>query len=47
MYQNLNIPFIDAYNYLVEQGFETTDGQTYTDATSKTIYDYLMRLIGR
>ena len=47
MYQNLNIPFIDAYNYLVEQGFETTDGQTYTDATSKAIYDYLMGLIGR
>ena len=32
-------------NYLVEQGFETTDGQTYTDATSKAIYDYLMGLI--
>lgn len=47
MYQNLNIPFIDAYNYLVAQGFETTDGQTYTDATSKAMYDYLMGLIGR
>ena len=47
MYQNLNIPFIDAYNYLVEQGFETIDGQTYTDATSKAMYDYLMGLIGR
>ena len=41
MYQNLEIPFVDTYNYLVSMGFETTDGQTYTDATSSLIYTYL------
>ena len=47
MYNNLNIPFIDAYNYLVEAGFETTDGQTYTDTTCSILYSYLNGLIGR
>ena len=47
MYQNLNIPFIDAYNYLVDAGYDTTDGQTYSDATSTALYNYLMGLIGR
>lgn len=47
MYQNLNIPFIDAYNYLVDAGYDTTDGQTYSDATSTVLYNYLMGLIGR
>ena len=47
MYNNLNIPFIDAYNYLVETGFETTDGQTYTDTTCSILYSYLNGLIGR
>lgn len=47
MYNNLSIPFIDAYNYLVENGFETTDGQTYTDTTSTILYSYLNGLIGR
>lgn len=41
MYQNLSIPFIDAYNYLVENGFETSDGKTYTNATSTALYTYL------
>ena len=47
MYNNLNIPFIDAYNYLVQVGFETSDGQTYTDATSTALYNYLNGLLGR
>lgn len=41
MYQNLKIPFIDAYNYLVENGFETSDGKTYTVATCTALYTYL------
>lgn len=44
MYQNLTIPFIDAYNHLVSSGFETTDGQSYTDATSLSVYNYINSL---
>lgn len=47
MYNNLDIPFIDAYNYLVQAGFETSDGQTYTDATSTALYNYINGLLGR
>lgn len=41
MYQNLTIPFIDMYNYLVQSGFATVDGQTYDSATNLAIYNYL------
>lgn len=47
MYQNLSIPFIDAYNHLVSSGFSTTDGQDYDEATSTELYNYLNSLIGR
>lgn len=50
MYQSLSnagIPFIDAYNYLVQAGFETTDGESYTDMTSMALYNYINSLIGR
>ena len=47
MYQNLSIPFIDAYNHLVSSGFSTTDGQDYDEATSTELYNYLNGLIGR
>lgn len=47
MYNNLSIPFVDVYNYLVENGFTTTDGKTYADTTSTMIYNYLNSLIGR
>lgn len=50
MYNNLDIPFIDAYNYLIETGFSTndvSDGVEYTDETSVVLYDYLNGLIGR
>lgn len=43
MYQNLEIPFIDAYNYLVENGFESMDDQStsYTESTTLALYDYI------
>lgn len=47
MFQSLDkdtIPFIDAYNYLVEQGFNTV-GDVYDNATNTALYQYLMDLI--
>lgn len=47
MFQNLNkdvIPFLDAYNYLVAQGFTTT-GDVYDNATNTALYQYLMDLV--
>ena len=47
MFQSLDkdtIPFIDAYNYLVEQGFNTV-GDVYDNATNTALYQYLMNLI--
>lgn len=47
MFQNLDkdtIPFIDAYNYLIAQGFTTT-GDVYDNATNTALYQYLMDLI--
>lgn len=47
MFQNLDkdtIPFIDAYNYLVAQGFATT-GDVYDNATNTALYQYLMDLV--
>ena len=47
MFQNLDkdtIPFIDAYNYLVSQGFATT-GDVYDNATNTALYQYLMDLV--
>lgn len=47
MFQNLDkdtIPFIDAYNYLVAQGFTTT-GDVYDNATNTALYQYLMDLV--
>lgn len=41
MYQNLQIPFIDMYNYLVQNGFDCTDTENYTDATNTVIFSYL------
>ena len=49
MFQNLDkevVPFIDAYNYLVENGFNTNDGQVYDNATNTSLYGYLTGLIG-
>lgn len=46
MYNNLSIPFIDVYNYLVENGFSTAeDGVTYTDSTSLAMYSYITSLL--
>lgn len=41
MYNSLDIPFIDLYNYLVQQGFECVDTINYSDATNVAIYSYL------
>lgn len=45
MFNNLNIPFIDVYNYLVKNGFYTEDNVTYTAATSNVLYNYLCSFI--
>ena len=48
MFQNLDkevVPFIDAYNYLVENGFSTNDGQVYDSATNISLYGYLTGLV--
>ena len=42
MYQNLNIRFLDSYNHLVGNGFETTDGIHYTEASSKSMFDFIL-----
>ena len=44
MYNNLDIQFIDAYNHLVNTGFESVseDSSSYTDATSTELYNYIM-----
>lgn len=45
MYQNLSTSFIDMYNWLVENGFETVDGQTYSELTNISIYGYLSEVL--
>ena len=48
MYQNLDkdtVPFIDAYNYLVENGFTTTDNNVYDKTTNIALYEYLMSFV--
>lgn len=43
MYNNLDIQFIDAYNHLVETGFEaiSEDSNSYADSTSTELYNYI------
>ena len=45
MYQNLNTSFIDLYNYLVQNGYESYDGQTYSESTSIKMYTYLAEAV--
>ena len=45
LYQFLNIPFIDLYNYLVQTGFATTDGQIYDLSTSSIAYNYISECV--
>lgn len=45
MYQNLSVSFIDMYNWLVRNGFETIDGQVYSDITNISIYGYLSEIL--
>lgn len=46
-FANAGVYYIDAYNYLVQAGYDTTDGENYTDATSMALYNYINSLIGR
>lgn len=46
-FANAGVYYIDAYNYLVQSGYDTTDGENYTDATSMALYNYINSLIGR
>lgn len=46
-FANAGVYYIDAYNYLVQSGYDTTDGENYTDATSMALYSYINSLIGR
>lgn len=46
-FANAGVYYIDAYNYLVQAGYDTTDGEDYTDATSMALYNYINSLIGR
>lgn len=46
-FANVGVYYIDAYNYLVQAGYDTTDGENYTDATSMALYNYINSLIGR
>ena len=45
LYQQLNVPFIDLYNYLVQTGFATVDGQLYDSATSSIAYNYISECV--
>ena len=36
------VKFIDSYNYLVKNGFSTTDGLHYNNSTYKKIYNYVV-----
>ncbi len=45
MYNNLSIPFIDAYNELVSKGFTTEDYEAYTAETSLALYNYICSFI--
>ncbi len=38
--------YLDVYSYLNKNGFSTTDGVHYTASTYKTIYNYVVSLIG-
>lgn len=42
MYQNLNVRFLDSYNFLVENGFQTIDGLHYTESSSKAVFDFIL-----
>lgn len=47
MYNNLEIPFIDLYNYFVTTtGFDTTDGQTYTSTSCMNMYSFINSMAG-
>ena len=46
-FANAGVYYIDAYNYLVQAGYDTTDGENDTDATSMALYNYINSLIGR
>ena len=46
-FANAGVYYIDAYNYLVQAVYDTTDGENYTDATSMALYNYINSLIGR
>lgn len=47
MFQNLDIPFIDAYNYLVSNGFSSVSDQSksYSDETTLALYNYIIQFI--
>ncbi len=40
-----NATYLDCYSYLLENGFETTDGIHYTKDTYHTIYEYCLNAV--
>ena len=47
MYNQLNVPFIDVYNYLVTSGFSTIDGIQYDSNTAALAYNYISEVVRR
>ena len=47
MYNSLDIPFIDLYNYLVQQGFDCVDTINYSDSTNTVVYSYLSQFFNQ
>lgn len=39
---NENIEFIDAYSFIDQNGFGSSDGLHYSNTTYKNIYDYVI-----